>query len=433
MREREEQGQVEASSSNKSYEDDTTLKQPDSTPVKGIQEAVAPVNERSPRAGVPIDTDYNALPDLCPPTNMLNGDAYAIFTVDTPFSYPMDLHNDPDRDKLHPAELFLAARLRLTCASYLCSKRRIFQGLVEKLADGKEYRKIYAQQACKVDARKARLLYSAFEQVGWFERKHFAKHLPDCQDSSLEDSSDTDSLSSVDEQALISDGLGPSTSMASQNGLIRPKTHIAEPAVTTDTATTSSRKQKAPTRIMKRSPLKPARIISPVGLPTPIAPSFMPVNAVVAATTARAPPPAIIAPPNPEIQQFRKSGGGDAKGLKKNRASNGEGAASLSSLSLPSSSSPPHGQRETMIVCPYPRSWPEADSVDRELVRLKRREGRQWPELFEWWRSMGRMSLKNASCLAVRYSILKRKYEDIWEAEEREEGVKVTKVRVKKE
>ena len=420
----------------------TGLGQPsDAAPAKVRQGATAAVNERSPRAGAPIDTDYNALPDFCPPTHTLNGEPDAIFKVDTPFPSPMDLSNDPDRDKLHPAELFLAARLRLICASYLCSKRRIFQGFVEKLVEGKEYRKIFAQQACKVDARKARGLYSAFEQVGWFDREHFAKHLPDHQASTTDDpsASDTESLSSVDEQALISDGQGPPTPAGGkhgpidENGPVEPGTPAVGPAEETAAPKTSSRKQKAPSRIIKHSPTNSSDIAPAATSGTPITGSFLPVNAAASSAgvsaSAASQPTTTAPPPNPEFQQYRKSGGGDAKGSKKTHRG-GAAAAAGEDAASPHRGQP--GQRETMIVCPYPRSWDEADAVDRELVRLKRREGRQWPELFEWWRSMGRMSLKNAGCLAVRYSILKKKYEDVWEAEERAQGVDVPSSRTRK-
>lgn len=75
------------------------------------------------------------------------------------------------------------------------------------------------------------------------------------------------------------------------------------------------------------------------------------------------------------------------------------------------------GKKIQISICPYPRTWAEADSVDRDFVRLKRHEGKSWEELFEWWRAMGRKSLKNGGCFAVRYFILERNYEEIWIAE----------------
>ena len=89
----------------------------------------------------------------------------------------LDLSNDPDRHLLHEAEVNLAATLRLSCATYLCSKRRIFQARIEALRIGKEFRKTDAQQACKIDVNKASKLWSAYEKVGWFRKEYFEKYL----------------------------------------------------------------------------------------------------------------------------------------------------------------------------------------------------------------------------------------------------------------
>ncbi|EAS37208.3 SWIRM domain-containing protein [Coccidioides immitis RS] len=120
------------------------------------------------------DTDYNSLPDYCPPISTLHG------TKGLKADWKgqmLDLSNDPNRDALDPAEINLAATLRLSCATYLCSKRRIFQALLNKFSENKEFRKTDAQQACKIDVNKASKLWTAFERVGWFKREHFIHHL----------------------------------------------------------------------------------------------------------------------------------------------------------------------------------------------------------------------------------------------------------------
>lgn len=121
------------------------------------------------------DTDYRSLKDYSPPLETLAGNAKAL-KADWK-GQMLDLSNDPDRHMLDPAELHLAATLRLSCATYLCSKRRIFEARVRALAIGKEFRKTDAQQACKIDVNKASKLWTAFDRVGWFDPKYFEKYL----------------------------------------------------------------------------------------------------------------------------------------------------------------------------------------------------------------------------------------------------------------
>jgi len=121
------------------------------------------------------DTDYNALSDYSPPVDLPKGNSKAL-KADWK-GQMLDLSNDPDRHLLHEAEVNLAATLRLSCATYLCSKRRIFQARIEALRIGKEFRKTDAQQACKIDVNKASKLWSAYEKVGWFRKEYFEKYL----------------------------------------------------------------------------------------------------------------------------------------------------------------------------------------------------------------------------------------------------------------
>ncbi|WEW61855.1 hypothetical protein PRK78_007352 [Emydomyces testavorans] len=120
------------------------------------------------------DTDYNSLPDYCPPLSTLRG------TKGLKADWKgqmLDLSNDPDRQALDPAEISLAATLRLSCATYLCSKRRIFEGRLNALRRGKEFRKTDAQQACKIDVNKASKLWTAYDRVGWFDPDYFKQYV----------------------------------------------------------------------------------------------------------------------------------------------------------------------------------------------------------------------------------------------------------------
>ena len=287
----------------------------------------------------------------------------------------------------------MASKLRMSCASYLCSKRRIFQGVTEKLSKGKDYRKIHAQQACKIDARKARWLYSAFQQVGWFDPKYFPRRLPNngpvhhYATKSMRKSApplpiakgwDSDALSSVgdDDMHAPTPPRSRPDSVATDAALMPDATtgYVAynepayapsapTPAARKATLAVNGRKQKTPSASKRRwgeTFAAPANDVTPGGKKV-----------------------------TREVLQWRKRS---------------------------------DGRKEMTPTCPYPVTWAEADSIDREMVRMKRRERRAWPDIFDWWVRNGRSSLKNASCLAVRYSIMKRKFEHIWIQEEREEA-----------
>ena len=136
------------------------------TPERGVR-TVAPNRE---------DKDFALLPDFCPPLDSLPERSNSL-KVDWKGT-PLDLSTDPHRNMLHPDELLLAASLRLDCATYLTSKRRIFMRRVECLEIGKEFRKTDAQQACKIDVNKASKLWMAYDKVGWLDprwTRRFAK------------------------------------------------------------------------------------------------------------------------------------------------------------------------------------------------------------------------------------------------------------------
>ena len=90
---------------------------------------------------------------------------------------PMDMKDDSNLDKLHPAEVLLASILRLPCNVYSDSKRRLFYEKVSRLKKGQQFRRTDAQKACRIDVNKASRLFAAFERVGWLEDDLFAKYL----------------------------------------------------------------------------------------------------------------------------------------------------------------------------------------------------------------------------------------------------------------
>jgi hypothetical protein len=121
------------------------------------------------------DKNFNALQDYSPPLSTLPNRPNSL-KVEWKGA-PIDLRDDPYRHLLHDDELTLAANLRLDCATYLTSKRRIFIARIECLRIGKEFRKTDSQQACKIDVNKASKLWAAFDKVGWLKAEHFRKYL----------------------------------------------------------------------------------------------------------------------------------------------------------------------------------------------------------------------------------------------------------------
>lgn len=120
------------------------------------------------------DTDFNSIPDYCPPLTTLGSDAK--FKVEWKGT-PRSLSNDPHKHLLHPAEIHLASILRLSCAVYLTSKRRIFRAKVEETRQGLRFNKTDSQKVCKIDVNKASKLWSAYDRIGWFDEKFITPHL----------------------------------------------------------------------------------------------------------------------------------------------------------------------------------------------------------------------------------------------------------------
>jgi hypothetical protein len=137
------------------------------------------IGSASPKAARPAttrdDLDYNAIPDYSPPLATLIGQEKKLKAEWK--GNKLDLSNDPDRHLLHEAELELASTLRLSCATYLCSKRRVFQARINALKINKEFRRTDAQQACKIDVNKASKLWQAYDKVGWFDATYFRQYL----------------------------------------------------------------------------------------------------------------------------------------------------------------------------------------------------------------------------------------------------------------
>ncbi|KAH6884079.1 hypothetical protein B0T10DRAFT_564665 [Thelonectria olida] len=119
------------------------------------------------------DKDFRSIPDYCPPLDSLPNRPNSL-KVDWK-GQPIDLSNDPHIQLLHPDEVTLAGNLRLDCATYLTSKRRIFERRLACLRTGKEFRKTDAQQACKIDVNKASKLWTAFDKVGWLDAEWVRK------------------------------------------------------------------------------------------------------------------------------------------------------------------------------------------------------------------------------------------------------------------
>lgn len=113
------------------------------------------------------DRDFASLPDFCPPISSLPARPNSL-KVEWKGA-PLDLSSDPHAHLLHADEVALASNLRLDCATYLTSKRRLFMGRREcwERVPRKEFRKTDAQQACRIDVNKASKLWVAFEKVGW--------------------------------------------------------------------------------------------------------------------------------------------------------------------------------------------------------------------------------------------------------------------------
>ncbi|KAL1888936.1 hypothetical protein Cpir12675_005980, partial [Ceratocystis pirilliformis] len=114
------------------------------------------------------DKNFWNLADICPPLSTLDGLKEGALKAEWKGN-PINLSNDPNLDLLHPLERTLASVLRLDCATYITSKRRLFLSRLDCLERDKIFRKTDAQNACHIDVNKASRLYVAYDQVGWLD------------------------------------------------------------------------------------------------------------------------------------------------------------------------------------------------------------------------------------------------------------------------
>ena len=123
------------------------------------------------------DVAYESIPDYSPPLSTLPKGNSQNLQVSWHQGVAIDLSKDQDRHMLHESERRVAETLHLSCAKYLCTKRRIFQARFEALLAGREFKKSVAIKACKITVNKASKLCNAFESIGWFDEKYLLKHL----------------------------------------------------------------------------------------------------------------------------------------------------------------------------------------------------------------------------------------------------------------
>ncbi|KAL2884756.1 SWIRM domain-containing protein YOR338W [Ceratocystis lukuohia] len=119
------------------------------------------------------DKNFENLADICPPLSTLDGFKEGALKAEWKGN-PINLSNDPNLSLLHPLERTLASVLRLDCATYITSKRRLFLSRLDCLERDKIFRKTDAQNACHIDVNKASRLYVAYDQVGWLDA-HWVK------------------------------------------------------------------------------------------------------------------------------------------------------------------------------------------------------------------------------------------------------------------
>ncbi|KAI4144232.1 MAG: hypothetical protein LQ340_006731 [Diploschistes diacapsis] len=138
----------------------------------------------------PPSFNFNEIPDFSPALSTLPDNVRSL-SVDWQGN-ALDLSCDPNRHLLHEAEVFLASRLRLTCASYLCVKRRIFVGRVNNFVREKKFTKTDAQSCGHIDVNKSSKIWTAYDKAGWFDRKYFedaidtVRHSSHCYDPALQ-------------------------------------------------------------------------------------------------------------------------------------------------------------------------------------------------------------------------------------------------------
>ena len=119
-----------------------------------------------------LSSNFNELPDYSPPLSTLPRSSTCLL-VEFRNQSPLNLSHDPHRHLLHIAEIELCSRLRFSCAEYLYLKRAIFIDVVKSYSIGMEYKKTFVRKRLYWNTIKAGEIWIAFQQVGWFQPKHF--------------------------------------------------------------------------------------------------------------------------------------------------------------------------------------------------------------------------------------------------------------------
>lgn len=155
-----------------------TLPMLDDSPPPGQQKASRPQKIPRRQTGRKLgDISYNSIPDYSPPISTLSSGNPHILQLEWCKDTFLDLSKDPDRHMLHEAEIKIASSLSISCAKYLCTKRRIFQARFNGLQSGKVFKLKDAHKVCRIDRTKVSQICCAFKKVGWFDEKYFLGYL----------------------------------------------------------------------------------------------------------------------------------------------------------------------------------------------------------------------------------------------------------------
>jgi hypothetical protein len=149
-----------------------------STPLSTVASPTPASTPRKPRTQTSSnkvhDMNPDQLQDFSPPVSTLPAGK----TLRAEWKgAPMDLSQDPNLHLLHPAEVQLAAVLRLPADIYIDSKKRLFAEKVYRLRQGLPFRRTDSQKACRIDVNKASRLFTAYEKVGWLDDSLFEKYM----------------------------------------------------------------------------------------------------------------------------------------------------------------------------------------------------------------------------------------------------------------
>ena len=157
-------GNLSTSTAKKAQRAKSNDKHSDKNAQEGRNRTAAPSRE---------DKDFESVRNVVPVVSLTPGQKL----VYEEKANALDLSGDKLKHLLHDEELKLASALRLDCATYLTSKRRIFKRCLECIFIGKVFRKTDAQKACNIDVNKASKLWTAFYEAGWFSERLFSQYM----------------------------------------------------------------------------------------------------------------------------------------------------------------------------------------------------------------------------------------------------------------